>query len=68
MSFGPQAFDGVGQGGFYRLEADGEQGDQEHAGAGYGEDPPCQAGAIAVVLQPLMHAQPGHWYGDKEGK
>ena len=67
--FRPQAFDGVGGGGFDGLEADGEEGDRHGGEAADREDPPGDDGAIGELLQPFLQGGPGEGgrYADGDG-
>src|SRR5580658_381064 len=59
-----EGFDGVGDGCADRLEADGDQGNEDGGGTGGHENPPADADPIGEALEPQVHPPPG----DREGK
>jgi len=61
------AFDGVGKGSLQSLEADGDQGDSDRGHSGHQEDPPAHRGPVGKAHQPLVHGEPGDWYGYEDG-
>src|SRR5580700_7651566 len=67
LLFGSETFYGVGEGGFERLEADGEQCDPEGEGPGDRERWPADMNAVREFLQPAVHGPPGEGDGDDEG-
>jgi hypothetical protein len=65
--FGSEALDGVGQGGFEGLEADGDQCDSEGENPGNREGQPADMDAVGEFLQPAVHGPPGQGDGGHEG-
>src|ERR1700722_15644706 len=67
-SFGAQAVDGVGEGGFDGAPADGQHGDDEGGGDREGEDLPVEVDAIFEALQPAVHSPGAEGGGDEDGE
>lgn len=62
--FIPQGIDRISQGGFNRLVADSQKGDNKGCQAGKDEDTYSQIRPVGKALQPFMHGVIGDGPGD----